>query len=222
MIVPVSAAPPVRHRPTVIFADDHSLVAAGISKLLEEEVDLLGTVGDGRAAVALVETHHPDIVLLDISMPLLNGLEAARQIRVIAPASKIIFLTMHSDRAYVVEAFAAGASGYLLKESAVSELPVAIRTVLNDQLYVTPLIGDFAAEDFTPESAPDAELSGRQREVLQLLAEGHSSKQVAAALQVTTKTIEFHKGRIKQKLGLRSTADLVRYAFRNRIIGPDA
>jgi len=189
---------------------------------LDEEVTLLGTVGDGRAAVALVETHRPDIVLLDISMPLLNGLEAARQIRAISPDSKIIFLTMHSDRAYVVEAFAAGASGYLLKESAVSELPVAIRTVLNNQLYVTPLIGDFAAEDFTPESAPDAELSGRQREVLQLLAEGHSSKQVAAALQVTTKTVEFHKGRIKQKLGLRSTADLVRYAFRNHIIGPDA
>src|ERR1700687_4388682 len=133
-------------RARVLLADDHALVSAGISKLLENDFDLLGTVADGRALVAAVRERHPDVILLDISMPVLNGLEAARQIRKESPMAKLIFVTVHSDTPYVIEAFRAGASGYLLKRSAASELVTAIREVLSGNLYVTPLIGKGALE----------------------------------------------------------------------------
>jgi len=130
----------------ILLADDHALVAAGLCKLLETDFDLLGAVGDGRALVAAAKKESPDVILLDISMPLLNGVEAARQLRVALPAAKLIFVTVHSDSPYVVEAFRAGASGYLLKRSAASELVTAIREVLLGNLYVTPLIGKSALE----------------------------------------------------------------------------
>jgi DNA-binding NarL/FixJ family response regulator len=203
----------------ILLADDHSLVAAGISKLLEAEFDLIGIVGDGRALVASAKTDRPDIVLLDISMPILNGMEAARQIRATLPNVKLIFVTVHSDNAYVAEAFRAGASGYVLKRSAASELSAAIHEVLNGNLYVTPLIGKAAAEGLKGASETQSILTGRQREVLQLVAEGYSAKEIASLLGISSKTVEFHKGLIMKKLDLHSTAELTQYALQHGIAG---
>jgi DNA-binding NarL/FixJ family response regulator len=204
----------------ILLADDHSLVAAGISKLLEAEFDLIGTVGDGRALVASAKADRPDIVLLDISMPILNGIEAARQIRAALPDVKIIFVTVHSDNAYVMEAFRAGASGYVLKRSAASELSVAIQEVLNGNLYVTPLIGKGAVEGLRNGNETQTSLlTGRQREVLQLVAEGYSAKEIAGLLGISSKTVEFHKGLIMKKLDLHSTAELTQYALQHGIAG---
>jgi len=204
----------------ILLADDHSLVAAGICKLLEADFELIGTVGDGRALVAAAKSDPPDVILLDISMPILNGLEAARQIRAARPHVKLIFVTVHSDNAYVMEAFRAGGSGYVLKRSAASELSAAIHEVLNGNLYVTPLIGDGAAESFR--NGLDNQrsiLSGRQREVLQLVAEGYSAKEIAKLLSISSKTVEFHKGLIMKKLDLHSVAELTQYALQHGIAG---
>jgi len=205
-------------RARILLADDHSLVAAGLCKLLEEEFDLVGAVGDGRALVVTAKRERPDVILLDISMPLLNGVEAARQLQVAVPASKLIFVTVHSDSPYVVEAFRAGASGYVLKRSAASELVAAIRDVLNGNLYVTPLIAKSALEGILKVAEKRGPLlSTRQREVLQLVAEGHSAKEIAEILRISPKTVEFHKGWIMKKLDLHSTAELTRYALEHRI-----
>ena len=204
----------------ILLADDHSLVAAGICKLLEAEFELIGTVGDGRALVAAAKGDPPDVILLDISMPILNGLEAARQIRAALPHVKLIFVTVHSDNAYVMEAFRAGGSGYVLKRSAASELPAAIHEVLNGNLYVTPLLGDGAAEGFrNGHDNQRSILSGRQREVLQLVAEGYSAKEIAKLLSISSKTVEFHKGLIMKKLDLHSVAELTQYALQHGIAG---
>ena len=200
------------------MADDHSLVAAGLCKLLEAEFDLVGAVGDGRALVAAAKKERPDVILLDISMPLLNGVEAARQLQVAVPTAKLIFVTVHSDSPYVVEAFRAGASGYLLKRSAASELVTAIHDVLNGNLYVTPLIAKSALEGILKVAEKQGPLlSARQREVLQLVAEGHSAKEIAGILRISSKTVEFHKSCIMKKLDLHSTAELTRYALEHRI-----
>jgi DNA-binding NarL/FixJ family response regulator len=207
-------------RARVLLADDHALVSAGISKLLEHDFDLVGNVADGRALVAAVRERHPDVILLDISMPVLNGLEAARQIRKDSPTAKLIFVTVHSDTPYVIEAFRAGASGYVLKRSAAAELLTAVHQVLDNNVYLTPLIRGAAVEDFL--KAPSDQgplLSKRQREVLQLVAEGHSAKEIAKSLKISSKTVEFHKGLIMKKLDLHSTAELTRYAIENGIAG---
>jgi DNA-binding NarL/FixJ family response regulator len=205
-------------RARILLADDHSLVAAGLCKLLEEEFDLVGSVGDGRALVTAAKRERPDVILLDISMPLLNGVEAARQLQVAVPTSKLIFVTVHSDSPYVVEAFRAGASGYVLKRSAASELVAAIHDVLNGNLYVTPLIAKSALEGILKVAEKRGPLlSTRQREVLQLVAEGHSAKEIADILRISPKTVEFHKGWIMKKLDLHSTAELTRYALEHRI-----
>ena len=207
-------------RARILLADDHSLVAAGISKLLEADFQLIGTVGDGRALVAAVKDDPPDVILLDISMPALNGLEAARQIRKSHPAVKLIFVTVHSDNAYVMEAFRAGASGYVLKRSAASELPAAIRQVLNGNLYVTPLVGQTAADTLRSGHEDRKRiLTGRQREVLQLVAEGYSAKEIASLLAISSKTVEFHKGLVMKKLDLHSVAELTQYALQHGIAG---
>jgi len=204
-------------RPRILLADDHFLVAAGLCKILEAEFYLVETVGDGRAAVDAAKKELPDVILLDISMPLLNGIEAARQLQTAVPDSKLIFVTVHSDSAYVEEAFRAGASGYVLKRSAASELVTAIHEVLNGKSYLTPLIDGRVAEGILNLVQEREPVSPRQREVLQLVAEGHTAKEIARILRISAKTVEFHKASIMHKLKLHSTAELTRYALEHRI-----
>ena len=210
-------------KPTrILLADDHALLLAGLVKLLAPDFEIVGSVTDGRALVEATERLKPDIVLLDIGMPLLNGLEAARQIHKSFPEAKLIFLTMHADAAYVTAGFAAGAKGYVLKTSAESELRQAILSVAKGQLYVSPLIGEDVRTAVLMPSAKgtslEPELTARQREVLQLIAEGRPAKEIAALLKISVKTAEYHKYRIMEKLGARSTAELTRCALRLGII----
>jgi DNA-binding NarL/FixJ family response regulator len=205
-------------RARLLLADDHSLVVAGLKKLLEPEFDVIGTVEDGRALVTCAQKMRPDVVLLDISMPLLNGIEAARQIHRSHPNMKIIFVTMHADPDYVSAAFDAGALGFVVKRSAASELARAIRQVLRGGTYVTPLVQE-------PRLSLRAGrmrglrslLTPRQREVLQLVAEGKPAKDIARILGVSVKTVEFHKTAITQRLGLHTIAELTRYAIERGI-----
>jgi DNA-binding NarL/FixJ family response regulator len=203
----------------VLLAEDHTLVAEGLARLIETEFDLVGKTDNGRDAVLAARQCRPDVVLLDISMPLLNGLEAARQIRAEFPATKIVFLTMHTELAYVAEALRTGASGYLLKRSAVSELGDAIRAAVSGQVYITPQIASRMKEPEHPETMARPQLTGRQREVLQLIAEGFTAKELARQLSISTKTAEFHRAAILQKLGLHGTAELIRYALEHHISG---
>ena len=211
-------------KPRVLLADDHTLVLEGFRKLLEEEFELVGTVEDGRALLTTAPTLQPDVVLLDIAMPSLNGIEAARQLKKLMPEVKIIFVTMHADSAYVTEGFRAGASGYLLKRSAAAELAQAIQAVLRGQHYVTPLItSDLvrALIDSPPEhQSRPAALTPRQREVLQLVAEGHSLKEIANTLKISVKTVEFHKAQIMEQLNLHTTAELTKYAITHGLTSP--
>ena len=204
-------------KPSVLLADDHSLILAGLRKLVEGECDVVGTVEDGRALVEAAQTLRPDLILLDISMPLLNGLEAARQLRTLVPDSKLIFLTMHASPTYATEAFQAGASGYLLKHSAAEELSQAIKSVLQGRHYLTPLLTkevmDSVLSPSTGERGTATALTARQREVLQLVAEGHGTKEIATILSVSVKTVEFHKARLMQQLDLHTIADLTKYAI---------
>lgn len=210
------------NRPRVLLADDHTMVLAGLRSLMESDFDLVGTVEDGRALLEAAARLKPDIIMLDISMPLLNGIEAARQLRKIVPQSKIIFLTMHADVGYVKEAFRVGASGYLIKRSAASELATAIHEVMKGRTYVTPLVTkDMMVSFLDPTAQPDKlpkRLTSRQREVLQLVAEGHSNKEIAAILEVSTKTVEFHKYNLMQALCIHTTAELTQYAMRHGYI----
>ena len=203
-------------RPRVLLADDHTLVLEGLRRLLEGRCELVGMVEDGRALVELAPKVAPDLILLDISMPLLNGLEAARQLRRLVPESRVIFLTMHADPTYASEAFEAGAAGYLLKRSAASELAVAIATVLDGRKYLTPLIPGETLRASVPRSVPVpptlGKLTPRQREVLQLVAEGHTAKEVAASLGISVKTVEFHKASLMDRLGVRTASELTKYA----------
>ena len=200
----------------LLLADDHTLMLQGIRRILEQDFELAGTVSDGRSLVAAAQELRPDVILLDISMPLLNGIDAARQIRHLVPETKMVFLTMHKDRDYVTEAFRAGASGYILKWSAEEELTAAIRQVLTGRKYLTPLLPqswvDVQPRQLSSMQADCRDLSAREREVLQLLAEGMSAKQIAAALNVSNKTVEFHKYRIMRKLGIHTIAQLTKYA----------
>jgi len=212
-------------KPRVLMADDHSLILAGLRKLVEAECEVVGTVEDGRALVAAARKLRPDLILLDISMPLLNGLDAARQLQALAPECKLIFLTMHASPTYATEAFQAGASGYLLKRSAVSELSLAIKSVLQGQHYLTPsLTKDVLAVALKPSTGErgktvSTSLTSRQREVLQLVSEGRGTKEIATILTVSVKTVEFHKFRIMQQLDLHTTADLTKYAVTHGITG---
>ena len=213
-------------KPRVLMADDHSLILAGLRKLVESECDVVGTVEDGRALVEAAQKLRPDLILLDISMPLLNGLEAARQLRTLVPDSKLIFLTMHASPTYATEAFQVGACGYLLKRSAASELSLAIKSVLQGQHYLTPLLTKDVLDSVLKPStgargkkAASAALTSRQREVLQLVAEGHGTKEIATILNVSVKTVEFHKSRIMQHLDIHTTADLTKYAITHGITG---
>src|ERR1700676_3927576 len=186
----------------VIIAEDHTLMAQGLRKLLECEFESVTIVGNGRELIDSVAVSNPHVALVDIVMPLLNGIEATRRLRKISPATKVIIVTAHADPQYVVEAFRAGASGYVLKRCTVSELVVAIRCVLAGQTYITPLLTHRAVEAVSTDSAPGPVLTSRQREVLQLVAEGRTAKEIANALQISIKTAVFHKMAIMEKLGL--------------------
>jgi DNA-binding NarL/FixJ family response regulator len=212
-------------KPRVLMADDHALILAGMRKLLEEECEIVGMVEDGRALIEAAQRLRPDLILMDIAMPLLNGLEAARQLSKLVPESKLIFLTMHASPTYAAEAFQAGASGYLLKRSAASELSQAIQSVLHGQHYLTPLITKEVLESVIKVSTEErgkpmsTALTARQREVLQLVAEGRSTKEIATILSVSVKTVEFHKFRIMQQLDIHTTANLTKYAITHGITG---
>ena len=200
-------------RPRVLLADDHTLLLGAFRKLLEPECEVVGAVENGRALLDSARELRPDVVVVDISMPLLNGLDAGRQLKQLLPDARLIFLTMNEDPDLVAEALRIGASGYLLKNSAASELVLAIREAMDGKTYVTPR----AAERVGHARLGDG-LTPRQREVLQLLAEGHSMKEVAGILNVTPRTVAFHKYRLMEELGLKTNADLVQYAVRHKIV----
>jgi len=207
----------------LLLADDHELMLEGLLRLLSGEFEVVGTVMDGRAAVEEAKRLNPDVVVLDVSMPELNGIEAARQLNAILPSVKIVFVTQQMDPAYVHAAFAAGALGYVAKQSAARELVEAIRMALNNRYYVTPLVRQTGAEGNSANTNPaelfGAELTPRQREVLQLVAEGKSTKEISMALNITVKTVEFHRNNLMDELGVRSIAELTRYAISRGIVG---
>jgi DNA-binding NarL/FixJ family response regulator len=209
-------------KPRVVLADDHTIVTEGLKALLEPECEIVATVDNGRAAIKAVREFNPAVVILDVSMPLLNGIAAAREIRKFNPKIKIVFLTMHTESAYVREAFEAGASGYVIKHSATIDLLSAIRQSLMGRTYVTPGVADNGVGVLLRGSRrarkDSAQLTSRQREVLQLLAEGLSAKEAAAILNLSSRTVEFHKYRIMQRLGLRTSAQITQFAIKHRII----
>lgn len=209
-------------RARVLLGDDHTIILEGVRRILEPHFEVVGAVADGRALIAMAEELHPDVVVADISMPLLNGIEVARQLKKSQSHTKIIFLTMHPDTTYATEAFRAGASGYVLKSSAAGELVTAIQEALRGRTYITPLVaGDVMhklMEGPQPQEEASATLTQRQREVLQLVAEGRSAKEIAEILKLSPRTVEFHKYRIMEVLGLHNIAELTQYAIRHGIV----
>ncbi len=206
-------------KPTVILADDHTLVLEGFRRLLETQCELLSTVGDGQALVKAVAQQRPDIVILDISMPVMNGIEAARSLKSQFPSVKLLFVTMHADPAYIRAAFQAGASGYILKQSLGDELTQALHAVLRGHTYVTPLIAKEVVDGMlTGDSQPLIELTARQQEVLQLIVDGLSAKDIAGKLNISHRTVEFHKAQLMQQLNLHSTVELIKFAMTNGLV----
>jgi len=212
---------PHRGRVKILIADDHTLVAEACAKLLEPEFEVLTTVRDGRALLEAAAQLKPDVIVADIAMPLMNGLDACEQIKKQVKSTKIIYLTMNEDKDLAAEAFRRGASGYLLKASAFAELTQAVHAVIKNKSYVSPLITRdlvsllILADRKTPGRE---KLTERQKQVVQLLAEGRAMKEVAAILNITTRTVAFHKYRIMAMLGLKNNAELVQYAIRKRLI----
>jgi len=211
-----------RNVPRIIIADDHTLVAEACRKLLESEYEIVATVSDGRALVRAVAELSPHLIIVDVSMPLLNGLDAGQQSKELIPSIKVIFLTMNHDADLAAEAFRRGASGYLVKTCAASELTIAVREVLRGKSYLSPMIAkdtvDFLLRQDKKMVDEADRLTERQREVLQLLAEGKCMKEVAAVLNLATRTVAFHKYRIMEVLNIRTNAELVQYAIRTHLI----
>jgi len=207
-------------RPRVLLADDHSLLVEAFTKLLEPECDVVGAVQDGRALLAAAARLKPDVVVLDISMPLLNGLDAGRRLQETMPEVKLVFLTMNEDPDLVAEAFRIGGSAYLLKSSAASELFLAIQEACAGRAYVTPSVtlGMVASLQEPIRRRTIDRLTTRQREVLQLLAEGRTMKEAAAVLNVTARTVAFHKYRIMDELDLKTSAELIQFAVREGLV----
>jgi DNA-binding NarL/FixJ family response regulator len=208
-------------RTRILLADDHTMICAGFKKLLEPEFEVVGSVGDGHALLKAVAELKPDLVLVDIGMPLLNGLDAGRELKRAHPGLKLIFLTMNPDPDVAREALRIGASGYLLKNSQGDELLQAVRNSLKGISYLTPQIAQAMEQSYIrdPRSLDrPRHLSDRQREVLQMLAEGRSMKEIAGILDISLRTVRFHKYRIMEELGVRTTAELVQYALKHSMI----
>jgi DNA-binding NarL/FixJ family response regulator len=207
-------------RAKVLLADDHLLIAQALEHLLQTYFDVVGTVSDGRALLRAARELKPDVAVVDIGMPLLNGLDAGEQLKSVQPDIKVIILTQNREPRFAVEAFRRHASAYLLKDSAASELTVAIREALAGRSYVSPAIAKAMVDETVAPGATAGvrELSGREREVLQLLAEGKSMKEVAAVLDISPRTVEFHKYRIMELLGVKNNAELVQQAIKLGLI----
>ncbi len=207
-------------RARVLLADDHTLVAEAFRKLVEPHYEVVGIVADGRALIAAARSLKPDVIVVDLAMPLLNGLEATEQLRQLSPKSKIIIVTMEEDSSVAADAIRKGASGYLLKTAAASELLKAIQDVLKSKSYVTPQIAQGMMDSWVrdPRQGQGKHLTQRQREVVQLLAEGRTMKQVAAILSITPRTVAFHKYKIMEEFGLKSNAELFQFAVREHMI----
>ena len=205
------------YRPRVLIADDHAMLREAFEKLLESNCEVVGSVADGRALLDLAPKVRPDIVLLDIAMPLLNGLDAGLQLKRMMPQVKLIFLTVNNDPDFAKQAFRNGASAYLLKHCAVAELYKAVKSVLQEKTYVTPLVTQDSEESFMqalPYDEGVRQLTSRQREVLQLLAEGYLMKQVATIMRITPRTVAFHKYRIMEQFQLKTNADVIQFAMK--------
>lgn len=221
-------------RPRVLLADDHVLIAQALEHLLRAEFDVVGTVSDGRALLKAAGELRPDVAVVDIGMPLLNGLDAGEQLKTLHPGIKVVFLTQNREPRFAVEAFRRNASGYLLKDAAASELTAAIRAALGGKTYISPSVarsmseeqaGSAVGRSGAPSVSPSVtkalrDLSSREREVLQLLAEGKSMKEVAAVLEISPRTVEFHKYRIMELLGVHTNAELVQQAIKLGLVAP--
>ena len=210
------------NRPRILIADDHTLVADLCRQLLETEFEVVGTVNNGRALVRAATELKPDVIVVDVAMPILNGLDAGQQVKETCPAVKLVFLTMNSDIELAAEAFRRGASGYLLKTCAASEMVTAVHDVLRGRSYMSKTLRrddvNYLRRTETKLVEEDERLTERQREVLQLLAEGKVMKEIADILNMTTRTVAFHKYRMMEALGAKSNAELVRYAVRHHIV----
>jgi DNA-binding NarL/FixJ family response regulator len=212
----------MNNRPRILIADDHTLVAELCKRLLENDFDVVGTVADGRALVRASTALKPDVIVLDIAMPVLNGLDAGRQVKKMLPAVKLVYLTMNPDADVAAEAFARGASGYLLKTCAATEMVLAVRDVLRGKTYMSKALSRSAVDSLRWQHkeliSEEERLTDRQREVLQLLAEGKVMKEIGGILHMTTRTVAYHKYRIMEVLGAKTNAELVKYAVRNHMV----
>jgi DNA-binding NarL/FixJ family response regulator len=213
----------------ILLADDHRLIRAGIRALLEpiEGVEVVAETGDGQECLALIAEHRPDVVLLDITMPGLNGLEVAERVSRVSPATQIVILSMHANESYVAQALRSGVAGYLLKDSAVPELPLALEAVTGGETYLSPAISRHVVDGFlrreaNQEDDPLSTLTPRQREILQLIAEGHGTKEIAGILELSVKTVENHRAQLMERLGIRDVAGLVRLAIRSGLVSAEA
>jgi len=211
----------------VLLADDHTLVRAGIRGLLQglADVEVVGEAGDGHEALRLAESLHPDVALLDVGMPGLNGLEVAGRLATQDAPIRVVILSMHTSEEYVLRALRAGCAGYLVKDSAVAELEIAIRAVARGETYLSPAVSKRVVDDYVSRTGgaldPLDALTPRQREILQLAAEGHSSKEIAQRLKLSYRTVETHRAQLMERLGVHDLAGLVRFAVRVGLVAPE-
>lgn len=211
----------------MVLADDHALVRAGVRALLQTlpDIEVVAETGDGREALTLIETHRPDVVLMDIAMPGMNGLEVAARVAKDLPGVRVIILSMHASEEYVLKALRAGATGYLLKDAATAELELAVRAAVRGETYLSPMISKHVIGDYVRRVGGEAssleQLTPRQREILQLIAEGRTTKEIAHMLNISVKTVETHRAQLMERLDIHDVAGLVRYAIRVGMVSPD-